>query len=109
MRRFSTNFQFTKTLDNLKKNKLKMYASEKLMFVKSLGILVGDLIPEDNDDCRLFILKLREIISLILSPAVHKDTRHQLLQKIIEEHNELYIRLSCSNLKPKFHFLIIYP
>lgn len=106
---YETNFNKVVPIheDIFKKTKLKMSASETLMFVKNFGILVGDKIPKDNKEWLLY-LKLREILSLILSPVVHKTT-HNLLQILIAEHNELYIKLSGSTLQPKFHFLLHYP
>lgn len=92
--------------DILKKSKLKLSASETTMFFKSFGILVGDLIPNDNKEWKLYI-KLRELVSLLMQSPVH-NTAHQLLQVLVEEFNQLYTELTETHLKPKFHFLVHY-
>jgi len=92
--------------DNLKKDKLKVTASEMLCFVKFLGLLIADLISEDDKFWYLYIL-LRRILDIILSKIVAKDDS-LVVNNLIYEHNKLYIELKGDNLKPKFHHLLHY-
>jgi len=61
--------------DNLKKNKLKLSATEMLCFVKYFGVVIGDLIPVDNEFWQLYIL-LRKILDIVLSKTLAKDTHY---------------------------------
>ncbi|XP_066595409.1 uncharacterized protein [Prorops nasuta] len=86
---------------------LILSASEMLCLVRFLGLIIGDLVPLNNRAWKLWVL-LREIICLILSPVISKETCI-LLQNIIREHHELYLKLFSDKLKPKHHFLLHYP
>jgi len=77
-----------------------------LCFVKYFGVVIGDLIPVDNEFWQLYIL-LREILDIVLSKTLAKGTA-SLLNHLIYEHNKLYIKLKEDNLKPKFHHLLHY-
>lgn len=83
-----------------------MTASEMLCFVKFLGLLIGDLIPENDTFWQLYIL-LRRIIDILLSRTSTRDDT-LLINNLIYEHNKLYIELSGNKLKPKYHHLLHY-
>ncbi|XP_052132502.1 uncharacterized protein LOC127752042, partial [Frankliniella occidentalis] len=65
--------------------KLRMSGSETMMFVKYLGLLVGDLIPE-NDDYWLLFLKLRQVIDICFSKCITASTSTSL-RILVEEFN----------------------
>lgn len=92
--------------DSLLKGKLKLSASEMLLFVVHLPLIIGDLIPKLSIEWKLF-LSLREIISLVFRKKFHINST-KYLKQLIAYHNSLYIIISNSNLKPKFHFMIHY-
>ena len=92
--------------DSLKKNTIKMSASEMISFSKYLCLLIGDLIPVDNKFWDLY-LYLREIISIVLQNNITKELTIYL-QTIIQEMLELYLLLSKKSLTPKMHFLLHY-
>jgi hypothetical protein len=94
------------TKEHLQRGYLRMSASESLLFVKTFRFFVGHLIPNDNDEWKLY-LKILEIVNIIFSNTIPKACVQQL-KILIQEHNEMYIAL-FGNLKPKFHFLIHYP
>lgn len=81
-------------------------AAEMHAFAKNLCILIGDLIPYDNQVWDLY-LSLLEIIGITTSKVV-TPADVDLLRTIIEEHHSLYIQL-FGKLKPKHHFLVHYP
>ena len=85
---------------------LKMSASEMLTFVRYFGLIVGDLIPEDDTHWKLYSY-LRQIIDILLSPRVILADA-KILKKLIQDQNELYQKL-YGKLKPKFHLLVHYP
>jgi len=84
-----------------------MSATQTLCFVKYFGILVGDLVPE-NDSFWLLYRLLREIIDIVFAKNNHKN-HPNILQVIINEHHKLYLQIINDNLKPKYHELVHYP
>nr|XP_049693403.1 uncharacterized protein LOC126053965 [Helicoverpa armigera] len=88
-------------------NVIRLSASEMLSFVRYFNLLVGDYVPTDDRYWTLY-LTLRNIINLLMSTIFNKE-KCNLLQFLISELNELYIKLSNETLKPKFHFLVHYP
>ena len=107
------DFGFEKTnlppnikFDFLKSNNwLKMSASEMLFFTRYLGLIVGELVPQESEIWELYI-KLREIISIITSPAITAEDLIQL-DILISEHHNIYIKY-FGQLKFKFHSVIHY-
>ena len=83
-----------------------MSASEMLCFVRYFGLIVGDLIPENDKHLELYKY-LGQIIDIVTSPRVIRSDA-KVLKKLIEEHNQLYIDI-CGVSKPKFHILLHYP
>ncbi|XP_055914184.1 uncharacterized protein LOC129947585 [Eupeodes corollae] len=101
------NFSTELTMNHLKNKHLKMTAREMLTFTMYLPLMIGDLIPSD-DEVWLFFLELIDITDLILSFEVTELVTSSLQSKI-KHHNEQYVKLFLDNLKPKFHFLTHYP
>ncbi|XP_075150892.1 uncharacterized protein LOC142225001 [Haematobia irritans] len=93
--------------DQLKKSKIKMSASEMLTFIRNFSLLVGDKVPENSKEWKLY-LYLREIIDCCFSESVHVEL-YKYLKYVIERHNFLYAHISNNKLTPKFHFLLHYP
>lgn len=102
-----SNVPLNISLEYLKSNKrLKMSASETLFFIRYFGLLVGDMVPEDNKNWSLYI-KLREIIHIITSSTItHSHLTH--LKILIEEHHKLFIKIFDVDLKAKFYFMVHY-
>lgn len=94
-------------LAKLKKLNVKMSAAEMLTFVRYAPLIFGDLVPEDSKSWQLFLL-MREIVFLIIAPAIKKESLIYLAT-LIEEHNMLFQKLFDTHLRPKFHFLTHYP
>lgn len=85
---------------------LSMSAVEVLSLVRYFGLIIGDLIPEENDDYQLYIT-LRKVIDILLSPRVIREDAIYL-KELIDDLNRKYIEL-FGKLKPKQHFLTHYP
>lgn len=94
-------------LDHLKNKHLKMSAREMMTFTHYFPLIIGDVIPQ-NDEVWLYILNLIEIIDILLCYEMPVSYINILREKI-KVHNSDYIRLFNDNLKPKHHFLIHYP
>lgn len=88
------------------KKKLKMSASEMACFVRYLGIMVGDLIPRENEAWGLY-LKLRQIVDIVTAPRLLRSDAY-CLKDLIHEHHALYIKL-YGHLTPKFHNMTHFP
>lgn len=84
-----------------------MSASEMMTFVNYFTLMVGDLVPDD-DEVWQFVLNLIEIIDILLCFEITTDLI-DLLQLKFQEHNREYMRLFNNNLKHKHHNLIYYP
>lgn len=95
------------TPEILGKSKLKMTASEMMLFVRLFGIFVGDIADENDEFWQLYLL-LYDIFSIIQTKRLPSDIGN-VLQVLIKEHNELYLKISGERLKPKHHFLLHYP
>lgn len=92
--------------EKLKSFSLKMTASEVMSFVHFLPLMIGDLIPINNEHWRLFTILL-QIVDLVLKSQFSSDDLTNL-ENLIQNHHLTYIRLYGS-LKPKHHFLVHYP
>lgn len=88
------------------KFKFKYSASEMVTFFRNMGAIIGDKIPVGSKEWQLFI-KLRQIWSILCQDVCHKDD-HILLDGLVWEHNEIYIKVFNTHLKPKFHFMTHY-
>ena len=91
----------------LKNGYLILTASEMSFLISYFGILIGDLIPDD-DPVWDFFLTLFEIIDLINSSVISEDDIAHL-KSLIKSHNEQYQELFNEKLKPKHHIITHYP
>jgi len=94
------------TLKSLSSDKLKLSGSETLLFIKILGILVGDLVPS-NDPYWMLYLKLRELLDICQSKSL-PISQHVSLRVIVEEFNTMYVKVTGDTLKPKMHNFLHY-
>ncbi|XP_060846411.1 uncharacterized protein LOC132926082 [Rhopalosiphum padi] len=93
-------------IDHIRKNTIGLSASE-MMLVRYFGSLIGDFVPQNEPVWYLYI-SLRKILDILTFTSFQKECS-KLLQKLVAEHNELYLILSKNNLKPKYHYLLHYP
>lgn len=92
--------------ETLEKNKLKMTASEMILFVRLFGIFVGDVVHEKDEFWQLYLL-LHDIFDIIQARKLPSNIG-DVLQILIKEHHELYLKITRQTLKPKHHFLLHY-
>ena len=92
--------------EKLLMGKLGCSASETITFLRYFGLLIGDLVPDDDERWQLYVCL--KSISEILSMRFFQRGCITLLKVLITEHHEMYIRF-FRNMKPKHHFLLHYP
>ncbi|KAJ8681983.1 hypothetical protein QAD02_017775 [Eretmocerus hayati] len=88
------------------KIRLKSSSAESLCLTRYLGLIIGDLIPEDNKYWQIY-LKLRQMIDIVTAPKVTPWDAEKLAD-LVSDHNFMYTKL-FGPLKPKMHFLTHYP
>lgn len=94
------------TKKQLLNSNFKMSAREMMTFLHFLPLMIGDLVPEDEEIWDFLIL-LIEIFDLCLLSTFIPE-KILLLKEKISCHNAKYVALFNDTLKPKHHFLIHY-
>lgn len=94
-------------LEHLRKKQIIMSASEMLALTVYFGILVGDLVPDEEPIWNFYIL-LVKIVDILLE-RLFTEQLIEYLQLLIKEHHSIYMDLFQENLKPKYHLLLHYP
>lgn len=82
-----------------------MSASE-MCLVRYFPLIIGELVPRNNE-VFLFYILLRKIVDLCCTRKIQPEC-NVLLNSLVAEHNRLYLIISNSTLKPKYHFLVHY-
>lgn len=75
---------------------------------KFLPLLIGTLVPDDDEHWQLF-QTLLEITDIVLSPVI---TVHSIgiIEGLIAEHHHLFVQLYPGrSIIPKMHYLVHYP
>lgn len=85
---------------------IRQSASEMLILIRCFGLLVGDFIPPEETVWELYIV-MHRVIDILLSSSITNDSC-SMLQTLVAEMNELYLRYSSGHLRPKFHFFTHY-
>ncbi|XP_043481648.1 uncharacterized protein LOC122510809 [Leptopilina heterotoma] len=95
------------TRDHIRGEKLKMSASEMMFFVRNFGLMVGDLVPDNDEGWKLYKV-LIEILDFVLAPFVINNSS-VYLANLIDVHHAIYTGFFGNTLKPKHHFMVHYP
>lgn len=83
-------------------------ASESWALARFLPILIGDLVPEDNEHWKLFLLLL-EIVDFVMAPKCTRAIACYLRQ-LIQEHHTRFVELYPDRpITPKLHYMIHIP
>ena len=92
----------------INKTSLKLSASQSMLLVRILPLLIGNYVPETDPNWQCF-LKLRKIVDIVMCRLMSADLC-AILQTLIEEHHCKFIDLySEEAVIPKMHFFIHYP
>jgi len=94
------------TVLQLQNKYIKMSTAEMKCFILNASLIFGDLIPRRNVFWKLYTL-LRQILSIVLQFTINNDDIN-LLEKLVENHHVLYVKLFKDTLKPKHYFMIHY-
>lgn len=87
---------------------LKLNASRVWCLLRLLPLLIGNFVPEGEPVWDL-LLMLKEIVDLILAPAINTTYISHLADLINDHHTLLKLLFPDIILKPKHHFLVHYP
>lgn len=87
--------------------KIRTSAAEMLTLVRYFGVIIGYYVPNNCEPWELY-LYLRRILDRLLNPIVSEEGSLQL-KFWVAGLNELYLKLTKTFLKPKFHFMVHYP
>ncbi|KAE8750531.1 hypothetical protein FOCC_FOCC002825 [Frankliniella occidentalis] len=102
----STNNPPAISENDLKEGHIRMSASEMLTFVRVLGAMIGDLIPEGNNHWQLY-LYLVDIVNIVSCTDLQIETVNYL-EYLVQQHHILYVQLFGPTLKPKHHNMLHY-
>ncbi|XP_008208609.1 uncharacterized protein LOC100114950 isoform X1 [Nasonia vitripennis] len=86
---------------------LSITTAEMSYLITYFGIIIGDLVPEDDLSWELY-LTLFDIIDLITQASI-TENEISYLSQLLKSHNELYIQIFDEPLKPKHHIILHYP
>lgn len=81
---------------------------ENWTLLRLLPLLIGDVVPE-NDDAWCLILELKDIVELLASSSFTEESLCYLEGKIREHRKLLQVVFPGLRLKPKHHFVEHYP
>jgi len=98
-----SNKPCTLSMEHISVGKVRQSASEMLILIRYFALLIGDFVPLGD-----LYLTMRKVIDIMLSTSL-EESNCTLLETLIGEMNNLYLKYSKNNLKPKFHFLVHYP
>lgn len=102
-----SNKPCTLSMEHINVGKVKQSASEMLILIRYFALLIGDFVPLGEPIWDLY-LTMRKVIDIMLSTSL-EENNCTLLETLIGEMNNMYLKYSKNNLKPKFHFLTHYP
>lgn len=91
---------------HIEKGQIILTSSQMSYLVSYLGVIIGDLIPEDDPVWELYLL-LFDILNFITSSTISEDETCYV-NSLIQSHNQLYQTLFNEDLKPKYHFTTHY-
>ncbi|XP_031329088.1 uncharacterized protein LOC116160090 [Photinus pyralis] len=100
------NKPFQLSREHLMAGNIRLSASEMLTLIRYLPLLVGHEVPREDQVWKLY-LSLRQVVEILLSPILLNGTA-LYLQTLVDELNEIYLEVTKTKLKPKFHNLVHY-
>ena len=78
------------------------------LFARLLPMIIGDLIPNDDEYWELF-LQMMDIVDILFSPSITED-HAAYLTVLINDHHEEFRRLYPGHsVLPKQHFMVHMP
>ena len=93
--------------NSIKKGYIMKSSSEMLCLIRHLNLIIGLIIPKEDEVWELFIT-LKELITMASSTNLHPSS-HKALEITIYEYLSQLNSLFPGCIKPKHHFLVHYP
>lgn len=92
--------------EHLESSKFKMSAGQMKCFVDSITLLIGDLVPAEDEWA--FLVNVTKIGSFIMKPSFSSEEIEEL-KDLVNCTLHQYQAFFDKHLKPKAHFLTHYP
>lgn len=89
-------------------NGIGLNSIQTLCLVKNIPLLLGDIIPAENEHWHLLLLLL-QIMNIVFSPSLTVGMTVYLKHLIADHHRLFKVLYPLRNLLPKHHFMIHYP
>lgn len=105
--KYDTNIWQDISEQNVKMKKLRFTATETKTFVKLLPLLLGPLIPEEDEVWQLVCILIKIVCITLLREIPYALINE--LRSLIESHHLQYVNLFNDTLKPKHHNITHYP
>lgn len=83
-------------------------AVETWTLARMLPLIIGDLIPKEDEYWRLFLLLLK-IVDLVMAPKVTVAIAAYIRQLILQHHCSFRELYPDRNLTPKLHYMVHIP
>lgn len=93
-------------MPHLKNGRLKMSASESLCFCVNFSLIIGDLVPRNNEVWKLYTTFL-QLLDLLLQNSLSQEDILSI-KELTKQNHEKYMYLFGTHLKPKQHFMVHY-
>ncbi|CAN7944385.1 unnamed protein product, partial [Ixodes hexagonus] len=87
---------------------IKGSAAEKLCLFRFLSLLIGDVVPKDNDAYSVY-LALRRIVDIVCAPQLTTNTIPYLRVLVSDFYSAFTEVFPDASVIPKMHYLIHYP
>lgn len=94
------------TFDHLQRSKLNTSAEQMLVFINYFALYVDDKVFDDDESYILYQTMI-QISDMLMKFEISKSELI-LLENLIEEHHEMYMKLYKDTLKPKMHNMLHY-
>lgn len=95
-------------LSHIKRGRLALSSAEALAFTRHLTVIIGDFIPEnENDDVWKLVVLIKKILNILTATCIQKSACYYL-KTLVEEYLFLFSQLFPRKLRPKHHFLTHY-
>jgi hypothetical protein len=110
LQKFSFDHSSRPTLlqdERLRKKTLNFRAVEMLNFILGLSLMIGDLVPIDDDAWELYLM-LRKIVVYVCGLSFC-EAEIVYLSVLITEFLQMYVETTKMNLTLKFHNMLHYP
>ena len=87
---------------------LQFIATQMWLLGRILPLVIGDLVPDDDERWCNFLLMM-EIVDLLFCPTISEDNAAYLAVRISEHHEQFSQLYPGKSIIPKMHFMVHMP